>query len=78
MNPRIFNLFPLSSTVDNPGDRLNDHRMRKSNAEMNNCNGYVPSVTRLSVTRLSSQVVVVTRLSSPGCLVTRLSMDGLY
>jgi hypothetical protein len=20
MNPRIFNLFPLSSTVDNPGD----------------------------------------------------------
>jgi len=29
--------------TDNPGDRRNDHRMRKSNAPMNNCNGYFPS-----------------------------------
>jgi hypothetical protein len=36
------------------GDRRNDHRMRRGNALVNNCNRYVPSVTRLCV--------------SPGCV----------
>jgi hypothetical protein len=34
--------------VTNPGDRRNDHRMRKSNVPMNNCNCYFPSVIRLT------------------------------
>jgi hypothetical protein len=33
--------------------------MRKSNIHMSNCNGYVPSVTRLSVTRLSNRGVSI-------------------
>jgi hypothetical protein len=34
-----------STGDDNPDDRRNDRGMRKSNTHMNNCNGYVPSVT---------------------------------
>jgi hypothetical protein len=33
----------ITACEDNPGDRRNDHRVRRNHSLVSNCNGYVPS-----------------------------------